>query len=230
MCGVPDDPDYTNELLANNGICGLKMYYYYKDKPVTSIFDFFKPSILSVAEMLKKPIILHLPVEIDKDMREVLKICQTWPKLNIVLAHMGRPSNTKGLKNVYSQFLDYPRVYFDTAMVTSTEVISSALSVLGSKRLLFGSDLPLSLVRAVMYYDVNLGKRYITKYPYHWVDKQEHKQHGHLVSKAVHAHWGILHAIRESVEKCNSGDWAEIKNNIFYRNAQCVFLEKRKNR
>lgn len=166
--GLPDDIPYTLNVLEEPHVRALKMYHAYRDPPYERIVEIFPPPVLVKATKLGVPIILHLPRPLPHSTHEVVEVAATYPSLTIVLAHIGGHGGqflTPGIGAALRQLSASPNVSVDTAFVYDEALISAALSELGPQRVLFGSDEPLSLIRAVVYTHPQLGPRlYAPKY------------------------------------------------------------------
>jgi uncharacterized protein len=222
--GLSEDVLYTIEMLRHPRASALKMYYSYVEPTATEIYQCFKPEILEVSESLGIPIILHLPKMIVPGKDDLLKVTRDFPRLKISIAHLG---STKfvvpGLEETYKEIADSPHVSLDTSLNPSPEVVSLALRVFGPKRIMFGSDEPLNLIRSRPYEHPQKGQRIITEYPYHWVDPEEHREYGHLARDAVHCHWLCLDALRQVIDGIAPESREEAKQDIFCDNAAKFF-------
>ena len=75
---------------------------------------------------------------------QVTEITEKFPKLLLIIAHMGRGKPNTGeyvLKNIES-LKEYPNVFFETSTVRDTRVIEQAVNIVGAKRIIFGTDFP----------------------------------------------------------------------------------------
>jgi predicted TIM-barrel fold metal-dependent hydrolase len=111
----------------------------------------------------------------------------------------------------------------DNSLNQSVDVTREAISVLGSSRILYGSDEPLNLIRYVAYKHPEKGQRIVSDYPYHWVDSDEFREYGHFAKEAIHSHWGNLLALKQCVEELPKEDRQSAKENIFHKNANSVY-------
>jgi hypothetical protein len=224
LFGLPEDLEYTLEMLGNKRVSALKMYYSYTEPVATKIYQCFNPKILKVAENLNIPIILHLPRIITESSDDLLQVTRDFPRLRIVIAHLG---STKflipGLKKVYEDLAQQTDIMLDTSLNPSAEVVELALRTFGSERIMFGSDEPFNLIRSRPYKHPEKGQRIITEYPYHWVDSDEHRQYAHLAKGVVHCHWLSLEALRTAISSFPESEQASIKEKIFYANAKEFF-------
>lgn len=224
LYGLPDDITYTVASLRHPRISALKMYHSYTQPPATEIYQYFPKEILKVAENLDIPIILHPPLIITKCLDQVIQLLADFPQLRIVLAHLGLTKTVvPGLEEAYSRLAQYKRIFLDTALVPSEEVVSLAIGIFGAERIMYGSDEPLNLVRSAAYTHPTKGQRLITEYQYHWVDDNEHRQYQHLATGVTHAHWQSLHAIKGALSGLPFSIQESAKQKIFHDNAYAFF-------
>lgn len=225
LYGIPDDSKYTIGLLDHPRVVALKMYHQFFNPPATDIHAYFPRDILHEAQEKGIPIILHLPVLITKCADQLHKLMQDFPRLTVVLAHLGLPHvPVPGLGQVYKDVAQYPNLHMDTAMIPSKEVVAMAIDAFGYNRILFGTDEPLNLIRAIAYHHPEKGERLATQYPYHWVDVDDHRRFGHLAQDAILMHWDQLSAIRSAIEQVVDSDERDhAKQAIFQGNAKRIY-------
>jgi len=225
LCGIPNDIDYTTSMLQTGKFAALKMYHQQFNPPSKQIYEYFPPKILKLAEKLSIPIILHLPKIITLCKDQLLDVVRTFPNLKISLAHLGLPHLVvPNLEKTYQEVAKYPNIHMDTAMVPSKDVIKMAFKAFGSKRIMFGSDEPINLVRSVVYQNPKLGQRIVTKYMYHWVDKNEHEKYKKFAEGSTHMHWPAIQAVKDVIEDLYPQEkQLEVKNDIFNNNAAALF-------
>lgn len=127
-----------------------------------SVFDFVPHSHLSALDDLGGVLMLHLPRRgrlADPDnIRELKELRQKYPSIRLIVAHIGRsyclPTALEGLPH----FAYDPGVYFDTAANLNADVFQYALETIGPDRILFGTDLPVTMMRGVR---EHIGDKYI---------------------------------------------------------------------
>ncbi|NCU44662.1 hypothetical protein EOM71_03230 [Candidatus Falkowbacteria bacterium] len=224
ICGIPDDIDYTNNLLGLKGIAALKMYHAFFSPPVSNIFDFFKPEILETAQFHNIPIILHLPVPISSAKNDLSLLLNDFPNLRVILAHLGVPITFDSeLELAYKQFAKFDNLFMDTSMIMSADIIRSAIDLFGHERILYGTDQPLNLLKGRTHYDSNnCSFRFVTNYPYHWVNPIDFNKYRHISVDSINIHWHSLCAIRDSLQGL-SMDSMSIKMAVFFKNAKMLF-------
>lgn len=223
LFGLQDDIDYTTERLHEWQPSALKMYYFVSDPPGTRILDVFPVEILSVCEELETPIILHLPRPITESIAELATIRDMFPSLKIVLAHLGMALYLRpGLADAFSQAAKLG-VWMDTACMEYGDVVKLALDCVGDEKIMFGSDEPLSLLRAAPYRHPAKGPRISPRMKYHWVQEDEWRDYSHIGQAALANHWQQLSAIREAVVSNSTVEG--LKERIFAGNAEALFGE-----
>ena len=224
LFGLPEDVEYTNRMLAHPRVSALKMYWSYVEPPAETIYDFFRPEILEVAQALDVPLVLHLPKMIVRSLDDLLQVVRDFPRLRMVLAHLGLSAlPVNGLREAFEALAPFDQVAADNSLNPSEEVTQIALDVLGTSRILYGSDEPLNLIRFTTYEHPEKGQRIVTDYPYHWVDYREHKVYGHLAKGVIHSHWGNLRSLQQCIERLVVTERRSARENIFYNNAVAMY-------
>jgi predicted TIM-barrel fold metal-dependent hydrolase len=218
----------TIDAVRTIGVSGLKMYYLANGIPKSELYDYFPKPILDAAQEVGKPIILHLPHSLYNSQDEVLELATRYPDLGIVLAHMGVAHVPReGLGDILDSFAKHENVFADTSQVHDSGIIAAGLKHLGADKLLYGSDEPLNLLRAVIYDNPVKGPRILTDHPYHWVDPQEYEDYIDVITTPfIHSEWQQLGAILEGMKLAGITDGAEVnitKKKIFHDNAAAIF-------
>lgn len=224
LCAIPNDIEYTNKMLKSGFFSGLKVYYYYTTPPKSLIYDFCPHEILEQAESTSVPIILHLPKPITQSISDLNRLQNDFPKLIIVLAHMGLAHlPTPELDECYKKAAKSEYTFLDTSMIASKEVLYKAMQIFGTERIMFGSDEPIHMLRCSIYQNPKRGPRLISDYPYHWTDIDEHHKFKHLAGSLIHAIWKSINAIKDAISLLPLSIQDKVKTQIFYSNAQSVY-------
>ncbi len=140
--------------LAEPGIVGFKPYYFFSTESPTadsSIEGYAPDWMWRMADERGLLMTLHL---VRKDalsnpgnQAQLRDKCTKYPNAKIILAHCGRsfhaPNALPGLRGIR----DLPNVWFDTSCICESGPIIAVLKVFGAKRLLWGSDFPVSQIR-----------------------------------------------------------------------------------
>jgi hypothetical protein len=224
LYGLPDDIDYTTSMMANPRVSALKMYYSYLDPPATQVYQSFPKEVLEEAQDRDIPIILHPPRRITDCLSQLVQLVKDFPRLRVCLAHLSLTKTVvPGLEGAFSCLARFANVSFDTALVPSADVVHTAITIVGTDRIMYGSDEPLHLIRSVPFIHPQRGERITTTYPYHWVDLDEYERYKHLAIGAPHAHWQSLRAIRRAVERLPQECHQDVKRRIFHDNAKAFY-------
>jgi predicted TIM-barrel fold metal-dependent hydrolase len=199
--GLASAPSDVGRLLSSGGVAALKMYFHSVDPPLRTVAEVFPGSVLRAAEAEGVPIILHLPTSLPDGLGEVLDVAIRHPLLTIILAHLGGHGGqtlTQELPAAFHAIAEVPTVFLDTAFVLDRSLVRAAVQALGPSRILFGTDEPLSLVRATAYVHPQLGPRLYAP-GYHW--SRDDGAPNEVIGQApTLLHIQILEAIIEAVD------------------------------
>lgn len=94
---------------------------------------------------------LHLPR--DKRLRDpvnlsqMIEIEQKYPKIKLIIAHVGRAYCLEDVGNAFEVLSQTKSMLFDFSANTNPAVFSKLIKAVGPKRILFGSDLPITRMR-----------------------------------------------------------------------------------
>lgn len=167
---APDYPeDKIRKYLDMPGVIGLKPYHLLSKKKGTlqaPLRDYLPESAWKIANERGSVILLHLvrtKALADRgNQATIQRMCSKYPNAKLILAHAARgfhPDHTieglvalKGLQNVW----------FDAAAVCETAAIDAILNEFGPRRLLWGSDFPISQLRGKC---VSLGDGFVWLFP-----------------------------------------------------------------
>lgn len=164
-------------LVVENALCegyiGIKPYPDLANSDTTeiSVYDFVPRSHLEVLNRHSGVLMLHLPrkerLAHPDNIRELREISEEYPSIKLIVAHIGRsfclPTAQRGLPGL----VGLPNVWYDIAAVMNADVIEYAIKTVGPERLLYGSDLPITLIRG---YREHIGDTYVnyTDGDYSW--------------------------------------------------------------
>ena len=168
------------------------------------------------------PIVLHLPTPLPACIEHVVALWKSTPDLKLVLAHMGLQYSVQhATRQCYQALTRLDGVYLDTAMVTDEELFRIALETLGPTRVLYGSDLPISLVRGRYVRHPERGVRLATPFDYHWVDPREQKEYAMRMGTPPHLLLQSIKAIQTALSALP--DDSPAKTAVFGGNARVLF-------
>ncbi len=156
-------PSWTAEqidtLLAQPGVLGVKPYYQMigrdtqqRDRYLeASIFDFLPHHQLEALDARGAWVTLHVPrsgrLGDPDNLREVRELRRRYPRIVLVLAHLGRSYTLPHAMEGLQPLADDPGLYFDNSAVMNPEVHRFAIKTLGTGRILYGTDNPVFYMR-----------------------------------------------------------------------------------
>ncbi len=210
------------DLAMERGFVGIKPYPdlapHSGGEP--SIFDFLPHSHLEVLNARKGILTLHLPRKgrlADPDnAKELLEIHDTYPDITVIVAHIGRafclPTAERGLPH----FVDRERICFDTSANLNADVLQYAIETIGPDRIIYGSDLPITLMHGVREYAGETYTNY-TDEPFTWnVNRktpQEEAKYTYYLYEELRALIAAVHRAgmgRNAMEKMMYGNAARL--------------------
>jgi glutamate-1-semialdehyde 2,1-aminomutase len=77
--------------------------------------------------------------------------CETYPDLQLILDHCARGFNPYHVLEGLPQLADLPNVWLDTSAVCNATAFQAALSIMGPRRVMYGSDFYVSHMRGTNY-------------------------------------------------------------------------------
>jgi predicted TIM-barrel fold metal-dependent hydrolase len=217
--------ELIEEAFTKKGFAGLKPYpdyvSAYKGAEV-SMPDFLPKEHCALAEKYNKCIVIHLPragrFADENNIKELKEIAALFPKLKIIIAHLGRcfnPCYFEKAAELMGETIHH--FWFDTAAVMNPEVHRLAMKILQPDRILFGLDLPVLLFH---------GSRRWTETTYRNVCREELPWNKHEEGKDAEAQYTFfiyeqLNNILNVMEELGKGQ--DYKEGIFYNNAEQFF-------
>ena len=216
-------PQYSREralrYFANPKIMGFKPYHILStskptwEAPLRSYLPEWAWESAHERELI---IMLHMvrdrALADPENQREILEMCRKYPQAKLILAHAARgfhPTNTvKGLSGIRN----LQNVWFDTSAICESAAILAILKAFGPRRLLWGSDFPVSQLRGKC---VGLGTGFA------WLQWDTLRwDSAHVRTCPTLVGLESLRAIREAAEVFGLNE--EDVKDVFCRNAQRV--------
>lgn len=116
------------------------------------IFDFFPQHQLEMLDRLGQIVMLHIPrnarLRDPVNLAQMLEIEERYPKLHLIVAHVGRAYCPEDLGDAFKVLAKTKRMLFDISANANALVFRQLLETVGAKRVLFGSDMPILRMRA----------------------------------------------------------------------------------
>jgi uncharacterized protein len=143
--------------VKEGGFVGFKPYLSYvtwKDLEEIRIRDFLTDAMLEVAHTYSLPVMLHVPREkriADPDnIADLLHIARHYPMAKIILAHAGRAYSQELIREALDK-LESTNFYLEFSNVQSADVVGEVLKRMPLERVMYGSDIPVAVVRGYMF-------------------------------------------------------------------------------
>jgi predicted TIM-barrel fold metal-dependent hydrolase len=137
------------------GFMGLKPYLEFAPSHLPAdeitIYDFLPQAHLEVANAHHWIVMLHLPrfgrLHDPVNLAQLLEIERNYPQVQLIIAHLGRAYCMQDLGNALETLQHTDHMLFDFSANTNVDVMLEILRAVGSQRLVFGSDMPITRMR-----------------------------------------------------------------------------------
>ena len=152
-------PEWSGERLeaevTQHGLLGLKPYLSFTPPELSSaeitVYDFLPHHQLEVADAHGWIVMLHIPrpgrLKDPVNLQHLLEIERRYPHVRLVVAHIGRAYCDEDVGEAFAVLAETERMSFDFSANTNGRVMAQLLQMAGPRRVLFGSDLPISRMR-----------------------------------------------------------------------------------
>ena len=148
-------PDSLEAHVKAGGFIGLKPYLsncpsYIPSREVR-IFDYLPREHLEVANKNGWIIMLHIPR--DKrlgdpvNIAQIMEIEEKYPKIKLIVAHVGRAYTEADFGNAFEVLKNTKNMMFDFTANLFTPAITEGIRTVGVDRFLYGTDLPIAVMR-----------------------------------------------------------------------------------
>jgi hypothetical protein len=139
------------------------------DVSQVEIREMLPDGIMRVADELGLIVMLHIPrkgrLADPLNQQQIVELCTKYPRAKIILAHIGRAYFLKNIVGHLDRLKDLPNLYYDLAMLNHAEVIEYLFRAVSSDRVLYASDMPISLA-AGKSVEINDQYTYVTPVPW----------------------------------------------------------------
>lgn len=213
-----DTPESLRQQMIDGRFLGLKPYpdYVRGDLSQATVHQMLPDWAMEVANDLGSVIMLHIPrparLADPLNQEQVIDLCTRYPRVKIILAHVGRAYFLKNALGHIAPLAHLPNLYMDLAMVNHWEVMEHLFQTFPHEHILFGSDLPFAIAPGKSV-EINDQYTYVTPVPWKLSISDDH---GKILFTSFL--YEELRAIRHAVER--SGLPRSFVEGLFYRNAQ----------
>ena len=156
MSRYGDSSEYIEEQVIKGGFQGLKPYLYNCNPNVNGanadIFDFLPEEHLKISDKHGWKVVLHISkperLKHENNVKQLLEIEQKYPNVKLIVAHIGRAYCEEDLGNSLEILSSNTKnMLFDFSANTNSFVIEKCIKLFGTKRVLFGTDMPIARMR-----------------------------------------------------------------------------------
>ena len=143
--------EHLQEMLDSPRIAGFKPYHLYSTSKPTfdaPLAHWLAERFWRIADERGLMITIHLvrpgALADPSNLHELLRMCRRYPNAQIVLAHAARGFHAPNTVETVSKLRGLRNVWFDSAAICEAEPLLAILDEFGPRRLLWGTDFPVS--------------------------------------------------------------------------------------
>lgn len=147
-------PEAYEPLLANPQFAGFKPYHVFSDHRPTfeaPLSSYLPEWAWELAQRHGLVITLHMVRDralADPDnLREIIHYCERYPNARLILAHAARGFHAPNTVKAIDALRGLENVWFDSSAVCEPEAYVAILNAFGPRRLMWGTDFPVSEIR-----------------------------------------------------------------------------------
>jgi len=229
FCTKYDTPlSVIEEAITKRGFKGIKPYP--SNRPAyiplgeSRIFDFLPHNQLKLLNDLGTVVLLH----IGRDMRlkdpvnvaQLMEIEEKYPNLKLVVAHIGRAYSPEDLGDAFETLKHTKNMMFDFCANTLSEAMEECLKAVGPKRLMYGTDMPVTKMRMRRISENGIYKNIVPKGLYGDVSGDIHMLETENEELTCFL-YEQLRAFKKAAENLNLTK--EDINDVFYGNASRLY-------
>jgi predicted TIM-barrel fold metal-dependent hydrolase len=141
--------------VLTGGFLGSKVYLTLSDPAIAEkdiqIFDFLPHHQLEVLNKHGWIAMLHIPrpgrLKDPLNLAQMIEIEEKYPNVKLIIAHVGRAYCPEDVGNAFDVLGRTKKMMFDISANTSAENFEKLIRSVGPRRILFGSDLPITRMR-----------------------------------------------------------------------------------
>lgn len=217
-----DEEEIFNAL--KSGFIGIKPYQNNSPKWIPPselrIFDFLTPSQLEFMNKIGGIVMLHIPRALRlKDpinLRQMMEIDEKYPNAKVIIAHVGRAYIPSDVGDAFEVLKHTKNLWFDFSANTSAYAMEKLFDAVGTKRCMFGSDMPFTKMRMHRIEDNGTYVNIVPRGIYGDVSKDPHMRETDDPNITTFMYEELL-AFREAAAKL--GLTAEDVEDLMYNNA-----------
>ena len=147
--------DEIEAKIREGGFLGLKAYLNtaadYIPRKEIRIFDFFPKHQLERLNEMGAICMLHIPrdgrLKDPVNLAQIAEIKELYPKLRLIVAHIGRAYVKEDIGNAFDTLDKYPDLMYDFSANCNEYAITELIRHAGPKHVMFGTDMPILRMR-----------------------------------------------------------------------------------
>lgn len=218
-------PEELEQQVKDGGFLGLKPYLrdcpeYIPEKEIR-IFDFLPPEQLKVADRHGWIVMLHIPrsgrLKDKVNLAQLMEIEEKYPNVKLIVAHIGRAYAKEDIGDAFDILGKTKHMYFDFTANLCDDAIKACIQAVGTKRLIFGSDLPIAIMRMYRITEDGVYYNVVPRGLYGNVSKEAHMRETDETDVTLMIYEQILALKRVAKELHLTADDV---NDIMYANAK----------
>ena len=148
-------PTEIRRALASGGFSGIKPYLNnspdYIPPNEIRIFDFLPHEHLKIADELGKTVMLHISrpgrLKDPVNIAQMMEIDERYPNAKVIIAHIGRAYIEEDIGRAFGVLQKSKNLVFDFSANTLDKAMMECIKAVGTKRVMFGSDMPITKMR-----------------------------------------------------------------------------------
>jgi len=211
------DGETFNKVKGFKNFLGFKPYpsLAKKGSNEVSIHEFLNEHVLDYANSKGLLILLHLPrkkrLADKRNQEEVRYLTKKYPNVKFLLAHLGRAYCLGDISDAVKQVSKIENLFFEISFVNDWEIFELVIKKIGCKKIIFGSDMPVCLMKGKNIC-INDNHYFVTEKPFTWSISNNDMQ--------LNFTFFIYEQIREFIKALNkSGLYKdEVLEDVFYGN------------
>ena len=141
--------------IRDGGFLGAKVYLTLSPAHIPAdeirIFDFLPHHQLEILDRHGWIVMLHIPrstrLRDHVNLADMLEIDRRYPNARVIIAHVGRAYCPEDVGDAFAVLAQTQRMLFDISANTNAAVFEQLIRAVGPRRILFGSDLPVTRMR-----------------------------------------------------------------------------------
>lgn len=147
--------DEVERKVREGGFLGVKSYLSRAPKYIPTneirIFDFFPKKQLERLNDMGAICMCHIPrnerLKDPVNIHQILEIRKEFPKLRLIVAHIGRAYTKEDLGNAFDLLTEAPDTMYDFSANCCDDAITEVIQRCGAKHVMFGTDMPILRMR-----------------------------------------------------------------------------------